>query len=85
MVIDLPIELETEIEARAKAEGLATSAYIVDALGKLVRDDARASAGRTFKTSCGILKAYGISISEEEFAENRREMMGSWERKLDSF
>ncbi len=74
MTIELPEKLEVALKAHAEASGLSPDLYVRGLvereLGEIVEDGPLPP----FETGLGMWKKYGVSISEEEIDENRRDM-----------
>jgi hypothetical protein len=70
MTIELPEKLEVALKAHAKASGLSPDLYVPRDLGETANDDSQAP----FETGYGMWKKFGVSISDEDIAENRADM-----------
>ena len=71
MVIELPQELESVLQAKAELKGVSLTDYVC---GMLSRDLDRAELRQPLKNSRGILAKYGPAPSAEEIDENSRDI-----------
>lgn len=76
--IDIPPELETELAAKAEAEGISPELYLRRILEHeliMTRPPAR-----PLKSAYGVLAKYGPAPSAEEIDQNRAEMFKKFAR-----
>jgi plasmid stability protein len=73
LIIDLPDELATALEAKARACGVSPAAFTRHVLEEAVKLP-EGQALKPKKSGYGLLAEYGPGPSEEEIDENRREM-----------
>jgi hypothetical protein len=78
MVIELSEELEEKVKARAATRGMAAKALVRELVavgaGPVV-DAARVrQAVKPLKSGRGMCAKYGITLTEEDIDENRRDM-----------
>jgi hypothetical protein len=75
MTIELPVQLETALKARANAEGISVTSYVQVILERELAPNFEApSSVVPFKTGYGMLAKYGKAPSAEEIDANRAEM-----------
>ncbi len=74
MTIELPKELEISLKAQADARGLPPDLYVREVLERGVQAAADPKPKLPLKSGLGMWAKYGVSISDEEIAENRADM-----------
>lgn len=73
LVIDLSKELETALQANARAEGVDAAGYARRVLERALGLESEHS-GPPFKTGYGMLAKYGSAPSADEIDSNRTDM-----------
>ena len=75
--IDIPVELEAELAAKAQAAGVSPEVY----LRRMLEQEIKAKRpGRPLKSSYGVLAKHGPAPSSEEIDDNRAEMFRNFAR-----
>jgi hypothetical protein len=74
MTIELPEKLEVALKAHAEASGLTPDLYVCNLLERDLGEMTNAESEVPFKSGLGMWKKYGVSISDEDIAENRADM-----------
>ena len=76
--IDIAPELEAELRAKAKTEGITLEAYLRRLLERELKS--APSAHGPLRSSYGVLAQYGPAPSAEEIDQNRAEMFRNFAR-----
>ncbi len=74
MTIELPQKLEVALKAHAEASGLSPDLYVCNLVERELGEMGGDESLPPFESGLGMWKKYGVSISEEEIDENRRDM-----------
>lgn len=82
ITIDLPEELQTALIHKAVASGKTESAYVQDLLREVLGVP-EPEPKKSSKSMYGMWKKYGVSISDEDIDENRREMFAGFGERDD--
>jgi hypothetical protein len=82
MTIQLPEKLEVALKAHAEATGITPDLYLRNLVERDLGEAAEAESEGPFETGYGMWKKYGISISDEDIAENRADMFRGFGEEL---
>jgi hypothetical protein len=74
MTIELPEELEVSVRAQAQARGIPPDLYVREVLERGIQSAAEPEPKLPLKSGLGMWAEYGVSISDEDIAENRADM-----------
>ena len=78
MTIELPQKLEVAVKVQANARGVSPEVYVREVLERELVTPPEPESKKPFKDGLGMWAKYGVSLSEEEIDENRKDMLGNF-------
>jgi hypothetical protein len=78
MTLEVPERLEVALKEKANARGVSPDVFALEVLEQSVGIAHEAEPLKPFKDGYGMWAKYGISLSESDIDENRRDMLGNF-------